>query len=182
MHVRVSIALIGLLSFGLPLGMGCGFTISAGTIVSPDKPVRWILVERSGEEIGNEFEGPGRLDSESTFLTFEPVYEEPPQPEELSVCAQPINTQPMGVELISLTPRHSARPGQIVTAVVRVADANPNSIYRLTVQPSREGVSILGNASQTVRGQDAATFRFTRTSTGQGGLVIQAELESKDFF
>ena len=169
---RASLALMGLL---VPLGLGCRLTLSSGSVVPPKKPVQWILVERPVSDLEGFFDKPDRLTSSSTLLTFEPVYDYEPAPTEISASTPVIDARPfmpLGVELLSLTPRKNARPGQVVTAVVRVADAHPEGLYQVTVTPSQEGVRVIGSNSHRIEGADTATFQFTRSTIGSGGISI----------
>ena len=172
MSVHASLALMGLL---VPLGLGCRLTLSSGNVVPPRKPVKWILVERPIADLEGILEKTDRLTSSSTLLTFEPVYDDEPTSTKISASTPVIDSSPLGVEIISLTPRHIARPGQVVTAVVRVADAQVEGVYQVTVTPSQDGVRIIGDSNQRVKGANTATFQFTRTTVGTGGISIGLE-------
>lgn len=132
-------------------------------------PVRWQIVERQYRDLSDRgAAGEGRVDPEAVVLAFEPVY-----PEDL-VDARPSPAR-LSVEIVELFPDRDAGVGQPISATVRVANAAPQSRYRLRVEALDPRVRILGERTRTVKGPETATFRFTSSVLGKRGITVDVE-------
>lgn len=133
-------------------------------------PVRWIMVEKPiGEVVPNGQNGQGQVDPRSAIVTLQPLYSEDVNWE---VVVEPHDFY---VEIIEITPRGQASPGETVNAKVRVARARVGDVYRLTARASRSDVRIVGGSEITVRGDAPANFRFTSLAPGRGGIAVGVE-------
>lgn len=156
-------------------------TIAAGTLglsacaaPTPEAPVRtpvrWIMVEKAvGEIVPNGQNGDGQVDPGSMVLTLQPLYSEDVDWEVV------VDPHDFFVEILEISPSRQARPGETVSARVRVGRAREGDIYRLTARASQSEVEIVGERVKTVRGSAAASFRFTSLSPGKGGIAIGVE-------
>lgn len=155
----------GWLGLSLP---GC--TVPADYRETHRTHVRWQLVEKRYRDLADGgVAGDGRVDPNAVVLAFEPVYAEELAPEVF------VSAHPVALELLSLTPADAAAIGETVTARLRVAKAELDGIYRLKATARDPDVVIHGRSEFTVRRSDVATFRFTRSSGGQGGIMIAVE-------
>src|SRR6185295_16988199 len=89
--------------------------LSACTVRAPATrertPVRWIMVEKPiGEVVPNGQNGQGQVDPRSAIVTLQPLYSEDVNWE---VVVEPHDFY---VEIIDITPRGQASPGETVTA------------------------------------------------------------------
>ena len=139
------------------------------------EPVRWILVERRyGDIAGSDAAGDGRVNPDAVVLAFLPLY-----PEDLK-WEVVIKPEEHFVELIGLTPEGLVSPGEVVTVRVRVGRARPDSLYSLQAVASQSHVTVIGRDHVRVRGDEVASFRFTSTITGRGGLEIRARVVKEE--
>lgn len=146
---------------------GC---VPAEPLGAARKPVRWIVVEKKmGEVVPRGQVGDGRVDPDAVVLTMQPLYREDL---EWQVVVDPHD---YFVEVLGISPRASASPGELVTARVRVARARMVDVYRLVARPSRADVEIVGAREQIVLGDAPTSFRFTSTTTGSAGIAIGVE-------
>ena len=126
--IRAAVALVLVLSIA-----GCTATsgsLKAGIHPKGKVAIRWILVEKSAEEIYPvSLPGGAEIDRRSKFLVWVPIYMEDLSWEVMVNLGSPY------VVLLSLIPGEEARPGETVTAKVHVGNAKPGTIYRL--RPSR---------------------------------------------
>lgn len=133
-------------------------------------PVRWIMVEKPiGEVVPNGQNGQGQVDPRCAIVTLQPLYSEDVNWE---VVVEPHDFY---VEILEITPRGQASPGETVTAKVRVGRARETDTYRLSARASCSDVEIVGDRERTVRGGAPASFRFTSLSPGRGGIAIGVE-------
>jgi len=133
-------------------------------------PVRWIMVEKPvGEVVPHGQNGDGRVDPRSMIVTLQPLY-----PEDVSWEVM-VDPHEFTVEILEINPPGPAKPGETVTAKVRVARARPGETYRLTANASRSDVRIVSDRALTVRGGSPAQFRFTCLVPGKGGIAIGVE-------
>jgi hypothetical protein len=139
-------------------------------------PVRWIVVEKSvGEVIPDGRVGDGQVDPSAIVLTMQPLY-----PEDLAWQVV-VDLNDYFVEVLEISPRTQASPGETVTAKVHVARAKPDEVYRLVAKASRPDVQLIGASEQIVHGGAPALFRFTSLSSGPGGIALGVEkLEQGD--
>ena len=144
--------------------------------VSERTPVRWIVVEKRVDEVIPEGRlGDGQVDPGAIVLTMQPLYAEDL---EWKVVVEP---RDYFVEVLEISPRAQASPGEIVTAKVHVARARSEDRYRLVAKASRPDVQLLGTAEQIVQGGAPVLFRFTSISSGPGGIAVGVErLDSGD--
>lgn len=134
------------------------------------EPVRWILVEkRYGDLPPAERSQDGRVDPEAVVLAFQPLY-----PEDLKWDVV-VDPEDQFVEVVGFSPAGPARPGEVVSATVRVGKAKAGQVYRLSAKASRADVRILGESQTVVKGNEAATFRFTSCSSGRAGIAVGVE-------
>ncbi|HLY75918.1 MAG TPA: hypothetical protein VKU80_17495, partial [Planctomycetota bacterium] len=106
---------------------------------------------------------------ESPLLALEPL-----DAEDVSWQVQ-VDPHDYVVELLGIAPSGRAAPGERVTATVRVGRARSEERYRLIARPSRGDVQLLGPWEQTVQGSTPASFTFTSTSTGRGGIAVDVQ-------
>ncbi len=133
-------------------------------------PVRWIMVEKSiGEVVPGGQNGQGQVDPRSAIVTLQPLYSEDVNWE---VVVEPHDFY---VEILEVTPRGQASPGETVNARVRVARGRESEMYRLTARASGSDVQIVGGREQIVRGSTPTSFRFTSLVPGRGGIAIGVE-------
>ena len=153
----------------LCLHVGCSALEGSGRTHDTARPVRWQLVERRyGDLPGGGRSGDGRVDEDGTVLVFQPLYREDLLTEIF------VSAFPEGLELVSLSHRR-APVGTLVTAHVRLRDADPEGVYLVTASGSTPHVRLLGKKSLIVRGHDTARFRFTSDAAGRGGLALSVE-------
>jgi hypothetical protein len=134
-------------------------------------PLRWIVVEkRAGDVLAEGRVGDGRVDPEAVLLTMQPLYREDVAWE---VAVDPGD---FFVEILELTPKAQAAPGETVSARVRVARARPEELYRLTARSSQAGVTILGPSQRIVKGNSPAAFQFTSLEPGRAGIALSVEM------
>jgi hypothetical protein len=137
---------------------------------SPRTPVRWIMVEKPvGDVVPSGQNGDGQVDPRSVIVTLQPLYAEDLNWE---VTVDPHD---YFVEILEITPKAQAAPGETVIARVRVGHARPGELYRLTARASRTGVEILGGKECIVRGGAPAAFRFTSLEPGRAGITVGVE-------
>ena len=156
------------------LGSAAILGLSACAVQAPPPrertPVRWIMVEKPiGEVVPSGQNGQGQVDPRASIVTLQPLYSEDVNWE---VVVEPHDFY---VEIIEITPRGQASPGETVTAKVRVGRAREADTYRLSARASRSDVEIVGERERTVRGGAPASFRFTSLSPGRGGIAIGVE-------
>ena len=133
-------------------------------------PVRWIMVEKPvGDVVPNGQNGDGQVDPQTMIITLQPLYSEDVNWEVV------VDPHDFYVEILEITPRGPASPGETVNAKVRVARAREGDLYRLTARASRSDVQIVGGSEMTVRGGAPASFRFTSVTPGRGGIAIGVE-------
>jgi hypothetical protein len=164
----------------LPIGgLGCLLPLLAQACGSPSfagnnglrEPVRWVLVEkRYGDLPEAPPTGDGRVNPDAVVLAFQPLY---PEDLEWDVVIDP---EEHYAQVVTCTPQGPARPGEIVTATVRVGKPKAGRRYRLTARPSQPEVRILGEPQAIVRGDKTAVFRFTSSSSGRAGITVGVEL------
>lgn len=137
---------------------------------TPRKPVRWIMVEKPvGDVVPRGQNGDGQVDPKSMIVTLQPLYSEDVNWEVV------VDPHDFYVEILEITPRGQASPGETVSAKVRVGRAREGEIYRLTARASRSDVEIVGAREMLVRGGTPASFRFTSLAPGRGGIAIGVE-------
>jgi hypothetical protein len=143
--------------------------------LSRREPVRWLLVERPyGEVAAGPKDEDGAINPNAVVLAFQPLY-----PEDLKWDIL-VEAQEQFVELVSFTPQGAAVPGEVVSAVVRVAKAKPDQLYRLSAKTSQCDVRILGEAHTIVKGNEPAVFRFTSCVSGRAGIAVGVERIGSD--
>ncbi len=163
------------LSVGL---LGCLLPICGQACVSQNsdlgdcsrEPVRWILVERRYADVsGTTAIGDGRVNPDAVVLAFQPLY-----PEDLTgeVAVDP---EDPFVEVVAFSPTGPTRPGEVVTATVRVGKAKAGQLYRLSAKLLQADVRILGEATRVVQGAESAVFRFTSCTSGRAGIAVGVE-------
>jgi hypothetical protein len=113
--------------------------------------------------------GNGQVDPDAIVLTMQPLYREDVSWEVV------IDPHDYFVEILEVTPKVPAAPGETVSARVRVARARPDELYRLTARGSQGDVRILGAAQCVVRGDAPAAFRFTSLEPGRAGIAVGVE-------
>jgi hypothetical protein len=151
------------------LAQACVSTSTAGS-ESQRRPVRWVLVERRyGDLAEPPPSGDGRVNPDAVVLAFRPLYAEDL---EWQVAIDP---EEHCVQVLGWTPPGPARPGEIVTATVRVGKAKAAERYRLIATPSQPEVRILGESQAIVRGAQSAVFRFTSGTSGRAGIAVGVE-------
>jgi len=134
------------------------------------RPIRWIMVEkRLGDLLPEGLVGDGRADLESALLALEPL-----DAEDVSWEVQ-VDPHDYGVEVLEILPSPRAAPGETVTATVRVGRARTGELYRLIARAMRGDVELLGPSENTVQGSAPASFRFTSSSLGRGGIAIDVQ-------
>ncbi len=134
------------------------------------KPVRWIMVEKPvGDVVPRGQNGDGQVDPQSMIVTLQPLYSEDVNWEVV------VDPHDYYVEILEITPRGQASPGETVSAKVRVGRAREGEMYRLTARASRSDVEIVGALEMMVRGGTPACFRFTSLAPGRGGIAIGVE-------
>lgn len=134
------------------------------------EPVRWILVEkRYGDLPPAEKSQDGRVNPEAIVLAFQPLY-----PEDLK-WEVVLDPQDQFVEVVGFSPAGPARPGEVVSATVRVGKAKAGQLYRLSAKASQADVRILGEVQTTVKGNETAVFRFTSCASGRAGITVRVE-------
>jgi hypothetical protein len=147
--------------------LGCA--IEGLEAAPPREPVRWLLVERRYADVAPTGSGDGRINPDATVLAFQPLY-----PEDLS-WEVVIDTEEHYVEVVGFSPAGQARPGEIVSATVRVGKAKAGQLYRLSAKASQADIRILGESQATVKGSDTAVFRFTSCASGRAGIAVGVE-------
>ena len=152
----------------LPLGL---LACSIPTPAAPERrPVRWIMVEKPvGEVVPNGQNGDGQVDPRSMIVTLQPLYSEDVNWEVV------VDPHDFYVEILEISPKGPAAPGETVSAKVRVAHARAGDLYRLTAKSSKDDVQILGERQQLVRGGTPAAFRFTSLGPGRAGISVGVE-------
>jgi len=159
----------------LTRGLGCLLPLLVQACVSPApagsdsprEPVRWVLVERRyGDLAESPPSGDGRVNPDAVVLAFLPLYAEDL---EWDVAIDP---EEHYAQVVGWTPPGPARPGEIVTATVRVGKAKARERYLLTATPSQPEVRILGESQAIVRGSENAVFRFTSGTSGRAGIAV----------
>lgn len=133
------------------------------------EPVRWLLVERRYGEVAPTTSGDGRVNPDATVLAFQPLY-----PEDLAWEAA-VDVEEHYVEVVGLSPAGTAQPGEVVSATVRVGKAKAGQLYRLSAKASQVDVRILGDTQTVIKGNEAATFRFTSCTSGRAGIAVGVE-------
>jgi len=133
------------------------------------EPVRWLLVERCYADVAPTESGDGRVNPDAVVLAFQPLY-----PEDLAwdVVVAP---EEHFVEVVGFSPSGPVRPGEVVTATVRVGKARAGELYRLLAKVSQADVRILGERQAVVRGSDSAVFIFTSSTSGRAGIAVGVE-------
>ena len=132
----------------------------------PREPVRWLLVERRYADVAPTASGDGTINPDAMVLAFQPLY-----PEDLAWDAV-VDPEEEFVEVVGFTPSGPARPGEVVSATVRVGKAKAGVLYRLSAKATRPEVRILGDAQVVVKGSDPAVFRFTSGASGRAGIAV----------
>ncbi|HLY76249.1 MAG TPA: hypothetical protein VKU80_19265, partial [Planctomycetota bacterium] len=95
-------------------------------------PVRWIMVEKPvGEVVPNGQNGDGQVDPRSMIVTLQPLYSEDVNWEVV------VDPHDFYVEIVEISPKGQAAPGETVSAKVRVGHARPGDLYRLTARSSQ---------------------------------------------
>jgi hypothetical protein len=157
----------GLLASLLLSALGCGLPPEAGA--APREPVRWLLVERRYGDVAPATSGDGTINPDAMVLAFQPLY-----PEDLAweVSVEP---EEQYVEVLGFCPSGPAKPGEIVSATVRVGKARAGQTYRLVAKASQADVRILGDCETIVKGSDTAVFRFTSCASGRAGIAVGVE-------
>lgn len=148
-------------------GQGCA--LPSETEGTAREPVRWLLVERRYADVAPTASGDGKINPEATVLAFQPLY-----PEDLA-WEVVVDTEEHFVEVVSFTPSGPARPGEVVSATVRVGKAKAAVMYRLSAKASQPDVRILGDTQAVVKGSDTAVFRFTSCASGRAGIAVGVE-------
>ncbi len=159
-------------------GLGCLLPLLGQACVSPHlpedetarEPVRWLLVERRYADVAQTTAtDDGRVNPDAIVLAFQPLY-----PEDLSwdVVVEP---EEQFVEVVGYAPVGAVRPGEVVSATVRVGKAKGEQFYRLSAKASQADVRILGADQVIVRGSEAAVFRFTSCTSGRAGIAVGVE-------
>ena len=148
------------------------FSGSPEFMIPPDdfeQPIRWQLVEkRYGDLQDHGVSGAGQVDPDATTLVFEPLYQE-----QLTTEIY-VSAYPHAAVLIDFS--HSqAGVGSVVTATVRVRDAAPGGVYRLTAKGSNDYINILGENPIFLSGQESGEFKFTSTMSGRGDVAIAVD-------
>ncbi|HLY10447.1 MAG TPA: hypothetical protein VKW04_14185 [Planctomycetota bacterium] len=153
--------------FGAPaLLIGCAAIAPAPR----EAPIRWIVVEKRSEQLFPPGTlGDGMIDPGARVLALEPLYREDLEWEVV------VEAHDYFVDVLDLSPGTRARPGEVVTARVRVGRAQKGDLYRLTAVASRPQVQVLGLTEQLVREGTTAIFRFTSSSPGAGGIAVSVE-------
>ena len=142
---------------------------------SPREPVRWVLVEkRYGDLADPPPTGDGRVNPDAVVLAFQPLY-----PEDLEWDVV-VDSEEHYAQVVACTPQGAARPGEIVTAIVRVGKPKAGRRYQLTARPSQPEVQILGESQAIVQGNETAVFRFTSALSGRAGITVGVELLKGD--
>jgi len=159
---------IRLLGWLLPLSL-LGCAIQSGEAAPPREPVRWLLVERRYADVAEKVSGDGSINPDATVLAFQPLY-----PEDLS-WEVVVDPDEQFVEVVGFSPARSARPGEVVTATVRVGKAKAGQLYRLSAKVSQADVRILGESHAIVKGSETADFRFTSCASGRAGIAVGVE-------
>jgi hypothetical protein len=154
----------------LPLSAQACVSLNSDRGESPREPARWVLVERRyADVVQTTTNGDGRVNPDAVVLTFQPLY-----PEDLNWDVV-VDPEDQFVEVVGFTPEGHARPGEIVSATVRVGKAKIGQLYRLSAKPSQTDVRILGEAQTVVRGNETAVFRFTSCTSGRAGIAVGVE-------
>jgi len=159
---------IRFLGWLVPLSL-LGCAVQGGESAPPREPVRWLLVERRYADVTEAASGDGRINPDATVLAFQPLY-----PEDLS-WEVVIDPDEQFVEVVGFTPAGAARPGEVVTATVRVGKAKAGQLYRLSAKASQIDVRILGERQAIVKGSETAIFRFTSCASGRAGIAVGVE-------
>lgn len=146
-----------------------GCSLQDGEPALTREPVRWLLVERRYADVAPTGSGDGRINPDATVLAFQPLY-----PEDLAWDIV-VDTEEHYVEVVGFSPAGQARPGEVVTATVRVGKAKADQVYRLSAKASQPDVRILGDTQATVKGSDTAVFRFTSCASGRAGIAVGVE-------
>ena len=144
---------------------------SSPRVQGPEQtPVRWIVVEkRMGDVTTGGWVGDGQVYPQALVLTMQPLYREDLEWEVV------VDPHDYFVEVLEISPRAQASPGELVTAKVRVARARKDDVYRLVVKASQAEVEIFGAREQIVLGDAPAVFRFTSITTGRAGIAVGVE-------
>jgi hypothetical protein len=167
----------------LAIALGLGFQACAPTVhevgTGSREPVCWILVER---RYGN-LEAPppsteaGTVNPDAVVLAFQPLYREDLTWE---VVVEP---EEHFVELVSYSPSGPVAPGEVVSATVRVGKSKAGQRYRLLARASHTDVRLIGHNEAVVKGEATAVFRFTRSTSGRGGIEVGVNrMEQEDFW
>jgi hypothetical protein len=135
----------------------------------PREPVRWLLVERRYGDVAPQAGGDGKINPDAMVLAFQPLY-----PEDLA-WEVVVDPDEQFVEVVGFSPSGPARPGEVVSATVRVGKAKAMATYRLSAKASRPDVRILGDTQAVVKGSDTAVFRFTSCASGRAGIAVGVE-------
>jgi hypothetical protein len=160
-------------------GLGCLLPLLVQACASTSRsenenlrePVRWVLVEkRYGDLAEPPPTGDGRVNPDAVVLAFRPLY-----PEDL-VWDVVLDPGEHYAQVVACTPEGPARPGEIVTATVRVGKPKPGRRYRLSARPSQPEVRILGEPQAIIQGNETAIFRFTSCTSGRAGISVGVEL------
>ncbi len=158
--------------------LGCLLPLFAQACVSENsalsentrEPVRWLLVERRyGDVVTTTSTGDGRVNPDAVVLAFQPLY-----PEDLK-WEVVVDPEDHFVEVVGYSPTGAARPGEVVSATVRVGKAKAGQLYRLSAKPSQPDVRILGEAETIIKGNETAVFRFTSCASGRAGISVGVE-------
>jgi hypothetical protein len=155
--------------------LGCLILSAEGCALPPEgedtlrEPVRWLLVERRYADVAPTASGDGKVNPEAVVLAFQPLY-----PEDLA-WEVVVDPEEQFVEVVGFSPAGPARPGEVVSATVRVGKARAAELYRLSAKASQPGVRILGDAQAVVKGSDTAVFRFTSCASGRAGIAVGVE-------
>ena len=136
---------------------------------TPREPVRWLLIERRYADVAPTASGDGKINPEATVLAFQPLY-----PEDLA-WEVVVDPEEHFVEVVGFSPSAPAKPGEVVSATVRVGKAKAADLYRLSAKASQPDVRILGDAQAVVKGSDTAVFRFTSCASGRAGIAVGVE-------
>jgi hypothetical protein len=135
----------------------------------PREPVRWLLVERRYGDVAPVTSGDGTINPDAMVLAFQPLY-----PEDLAWDVV-VDPEEEFVEVVGFTPSGPARPGELVSATVRVGKAKAGELYRLSAKALQPDVRILGDAQVVVKGSDPAVFRYTSCASGRAGIAVGVE-------
>lgn len=157
----------------LVLALLSGCTI-AGTWSQPpshdEEGARWMVVEQQiGDMVDRGAWPAGQMEPGATILAMTLVSASSTKWEPI------IHARDCFVEVLATSPQGRVEVGRTVTISVRVGNAKPNAIYKLTASPGG-GTRILGQHEHIVEESEETQFRFTRVEDGVGVIRVDVEV------